>query len=544
MPIHYRDIADKYQYPADIIVYRDGNYAVAVKRGKGEICRLTNHAEVIQKAIDEVAAQGGKVFINSGNYLMYSKVKGYSQVKIVGAGRDVTKIIAVENIDIMFDFTEATFWGIENLTIDGNEKASKGIVTGGNNVRPRFLDIKNILIGRVLDTALDLGAEYPKRTDDTTIVDLYIEGYGVTKVGIDGAKTQVKFIGGSISGLTESAIKVRNGARLEFYGTVFSEAGATIIDIAADDYVEDLIFHGCWFEGAEGTKLIKRSVAPTKSKVVFSIVFEDCRIGVETNDFIDLTDIATKLYIIRGYTTPRTGYSPSMILDPDSRIIFIDHPDLYRYSWRGANNVEAYGYAITRNPNFHFNYFGNPVIPYETSGSGSITWYWDAIAMYTGTTSGSYARVGLFINPNKLDEKPSFDRIRILRVALKVFSDTAQIIHVVLGAVSDFTAAENTAKHVGFKIVDNVLYATVGNGDAESTIELGTISAGDVLKLEVVHFPGKEARFFVNGVDKGSITSNLPSGAEANVLNISVSNTEAADKPIYIYEIIAKQWWS
>ena len=44
--------SDIHALPADIIVYRDGDYAVAVARGKGEIYRSTNHAEVIQKAID------------------------------------------------------------------------------------------------------------------------------------------------------------------------------------------------------------------------------------------------------------------------------------------------------------------------------------------------------------------------------------------------------------------------------------------------------------------------------------------------------------
>ena len=41
-------------HPADVIVYRDGDYAVVVKRGLGEIYRSTNHTEAIQYAINSL----------------------------------------------------------------------------------------------------------------------------------------------------------------------------------------------------------------------------------------------------------------------------------------------------------------------------------------------------------------------------------------------------------------------------------------------------------------------------------------------------------
>jgi len=72
----------------------------------------------------------------------------------------------------------------------------------------------------------------------------------------------------------------------------------------------------------------------------------------------------------------------------------------------------------------------------------------------------------------------------------------------------------------------------------ESTLTIETISAAVYRRLECVFTPGVECRFYVNGVDKGAITTNLPSGIGYGnyMLIASVYNTAAEFKCIQIYE--------
>lgn len=72
------------------------------------------------------------------------------------------------------------------------------------------------------------------------------------------------------------------------------------------------------------------------------------------------------------------------------------------------------------------------------------------------------------------------------------------------------------ARHVGFKIINNVLYATVANGTTESTLNLGTITP-DIYEYRAVFKSGVKALFYVDGVYKGEITTNLPTGLLGSV---------------------------
>jgi len=74
--------------PADVIVYREGDCAVAVDgKTKNMIARSTDHAEVIQKAINHVANKGGgKVYIKAGTYTLSTDIVPKDNVAIVGSG--------------------------------------------------------------------------------------------------------------------------------------------------------------------------------------------------------------------------------------------------------------------------------------------------------------------------------------------------------------------------------------------------------------------------------------------------------------------------
>jgi len=168
-------------------------------------------------------------------------------------------------------------------------------------------------------------------------------------------------------------------------------------------------------------------------------------------------------------------------------------------------------------------------------GSGSISWYVDRIVLYSGTTSGSYVSVRK--DTRGLSWGFSWDKKRYFGVLVHFVTYSAQYIHIVNGGLS-VDSATNPYLHIGFKLINGDLYGTVGNGSYESTLSIETLTAGGRRRLECVLDPAiPECRFYVDGVDKGAITTNLPTGTGAaeRVFVASTYNTEAANKYYIIY---------
>ncbi|RLI46888.1 hypothetical protein DRO69_02175 [Candidatus Bathyarchaeota archaeon] len=71
---------------ADVVVYREGNLAVAVgAKTKIKIASSTDHAQVIQKAIDHVANKGGgRLYIKSGVYCISDTITISKPIHIEG----------------------------------------------------------------------------------------------------------------------------------------------------------------------------------------------------------------------------------------------------------------------------------------------------------------------------------------------------------------------------------------------------------------------------------------------------------------------------
>jgi len=92
-------------------------------------------------------------------------------------------------------------------------------------------------------------------------------------------------------------------------------------------------------------------------------------------------------------------------------------------------------------------------------------------------------------------------------------------------------------RHIGFKMINGDLYGTTGDGSSESTCLLASYSSSPIrLTLKYVYTPNVEARFYVNGSDKGAITASLPSGfyRTAIPIGIYVKNTAAEDKVVRV----------
>jgi len=185
---------------------------------------------------------------------------------------------------------------------------------------------------------------------------------------------------------------------------------------------------------------------------------------------------------------------------------------------------------------FWFNAHWLPEGCMETSigGSGHLWWRTESVRLATGTTEASWAGVIKAIVP----DNATWEKERRILFKIQLYQLSFVYIHLVSGHIERVSTLENTHEHIGFKIDGATLYATVADGVGESILNLGTLSSR-FYELEAVFTPGVECRFYVNGEDKGAITTNLPSGtgyAEL-VFMASIFNREAAEKEMELFEV-------
>lgn len=170
---HARRSAGLQLTPADVIVYRDGDYAVAVETQTRQIiARSTEHATVIQSTINHLTS-GGKIYIAKGEYVInptYRDTNWYvglimkNRISLVGAGAGKTILKFTDEgasgrVDgISFDSGDIYDVEIKDMTIDGSliDWSSIGYGDGIRPVNPtntvnnallENLEIKNWNVG-------------------------------------------------------------------------------------------------------------------------------------------------------------------------------------------------------------------------------------------------------------------------------------------------------------------------------------------------------------------------------------------------------------
>jgi len=74
------------------------------------------------------------------------------------------------------------------------------------------------------------------------------------------------------------------------------------------------------------------------------------------------------------------------------------------------------------------------------------------------------------------------------------------------------TLSSFTNRHIGFKVINKTLYATVANGTTESTINCGDMPYRLNTTFEF-NYNGTSVEFFVNGVSVGTLSTNIPTGS-------------------------------
>ncbi|MDP2362535.1 MAG: hypothetical protein Q8M94_02065 [Ignavibacteria bacterium] len=144
----------------------------------------------------------------------------------------------------------------------------------------------------------------------------------------------------------------------------------------------------------------------------------------------------------------------------------------------------------------------------DLADGGFFSLDWMGIYTGVGGISGAYAwaykAIRLRQTSFNWDKKVSF----LLDARLQRAAANSGIQYIVSG--NPFAE-----RHVGFKIDNGVLYGSVGNGAVETlTPAIETLGAGSyelMRRLECQYEPGS-CNFWVNGVPKGPITTNLPTG--------------------------------
>jgi len=217
---------------ADVIVFREGEYAEAVDgKTKEVIVRSTDHAEVIQKAIDYVANQGGgTILIKKGVYEIASYLIPRDNITIAGEGA-ATILKPVPPAPYRILFGTANNIVLRDFTIDGN-KANIPEWTG-NRWDYHAIEIRDssrITIENVYIHDVKAGAGIVISACENIIVDnVTITDNGEADILADamyiGRSKYVVILSFRADNVTDSGIALDNNQHVTIVGAVISNAG-------------------------------------------------------------------------------------------------------------------------------------------------------------------------------------------------------------------------------------------------------------------------------------------------------------------------------
>lgn len=167
---------------------------------------------------------------------------------------------------------------------------------------------------------------------------------------------------------------------------------------------------------------------------------------------------------------------------------------------------------------------------FSVSASG-VTAGFGGMIMQTSTTINTER--GLSSEPSTV--APDWSKDSGFQTFLRLSATTAQLIYFGLGNLS---IGDGTEEGYGFKILNGTLYAisTDSNGVSSSST---TVDITGSLDLTAMHTykaikHGDSISYYVDGIIKATITTNLPTGSPAEVIFYSIKNTEAANKSLDI----------
>jgi hypothetical protein len=172
---------------------------------------------------------------------------------------------------------------------------------------------------------------------------------------------------------------------------------------------------------------------------------------------------------------------------------------------------------------------------------GSITLSNGSLIIQTGTALYSVPQLYRPVNYSVLADC-SFDKNK--RFKTRIYFDTITNQEALIFIGSGFIGTYEP-RHIGFKVMNAEIWGTVGDGTVESAIDTGiAYTAGSSHLLECIFIAGKSVAFYVDGILKGAVTSNLPIGTGGNVLNeigLNLMTNETVLKKMRISEWVSYQ---
>lgn len=105
--------------------------------------------------------------------------------------------------------------------------------------------------------------------------------------------------------------------------------------------------------------------------------------------------------------------------------------------------------------------------------------------------------------------------------------------------MGDVQLSDNRVNHVGFYFLNNAVYGSTGDSTTATLLDLSTtLSINTIYNFKINYIPGVGAEFFISGVSKGTMTTDLPSGdGNADILLgwYNQTNTTASNNTLLSY---------
>ena len=172
----------------------------------------------------------------------------------------------------------------------------------------------------------------------------------------------------------------------------------------------------------------------------------------------------------------------------------------------------------------------------SVTGSGVISISSSIVTLNTGATASSQAT----IRKDPYDTIPPWDWSKNCQLNLwaRFVANASNIAEV--WAIIGYEGAN---QHVGFYVYGGKLYGTVADFNAVSTLlleDFGATAYNKARRLIAKLTAGVECRYWVNGVDKGAIITNLPAGLSGGqpLCYGRIKNLTAAEQKI----LYLSQW--
>lgn len=199
-------------------------------------------------------------------------------------------------------------------------------------------------------------------------------------------------------------------------------------------------------------------------------------------------------------------------------------------------SVDAAGNVVARSlrrSDFHWFTFFESIDGYQqvTIGTGSYSVSRDGVTLASGATQFSEAQL---VKGYSGGANTSFlwTKKRSVKFQFSVSAITNQNVYIATGSIDGVTD-----NHFGIYIENAAIYGTCANGTTQTTTTLSTNAvAGTRYTFEVVFTPGVDVKYYLDGVLKGTATTNLPSGSDFPfvLFDGKIICTAAADKQMII----------